>query len=205
MFWAFWIYLAIALISGILLIVVSIIGGLFDLGGVDVDMDPDVTGMDFEFDGTPSHLGVPITLFALTMLGSIGSILSSVQGLSPWIVLVCSIGGSILLSVIMFFAALKLIERLNVNAVENLDTLKGKIGRVELTIPKGKEGQVVFASQKTGRLVVPATAKQAIPEDTRVKVIEVLGDTIRVKPIEPIENKPTKGKKGGKKGKKKEE
>lgn len=183
MLFIFWVYLIMAILGVAVLIVMAFVGDIFHMGGPDIDVGADVgaAGPDFESGGGPSPLGLPLLLVAVTMIGVIGSVLTYL-GIKWYLTIVIAVGGSLIVSFVAYLVFSKMFKQMSSDAHEDIRRFKGRTGNVTIRIPKGKEGQVVFSSDKSGRFTVGATSDQDIPIDTVVVVTDIQGDIVEVRP-----------------------
>ena len=193
------------LVISIIMIGLSFLGDLDLFGDIDVDMDTDIdadvdldldTDMDFDsdVDGTESYGGFsflsPYMIgFFLMGIGIGGTFLEETYNLDE-IVLnagALAIGLAIMLIMQKIFRGFFVNTQVN-SLVRNKD-FSGAIGVVTLRIPDGDVGEVAV-STRMGRIKMAARAEQYLPEGTKVKVTEKLGNTLRVVAMEEVKVKP---------------
>lgn len=174
-----WVFLAIGLLCGIILIVLMLIGGM-DFG-VDVDggfdMDHDV-GHDVG-GGGPSPLSMPVLLSFGTMFGISGFIIQYYYGDPIMAAGVAAILGAIM-SGIMYLIMVAIFKAGEASTDFNTKDTIGEQGEVTISIQKGKIGQVLVITETRGRTLVTATADQDIPVHTRVNIVGISGDRVIV-------------------------
>lgn len=195
----------VGLLLSIIMIGLSFLGDLDLFGDFDVDMDTDIDAdidldmdadMDFDsdVDGTESYGGFsflsPYMIgFLLMGIGIGGTFLEETYDLDE-IVLnagALAIGLAIMLVMQKIFRGFFVNTQVN-SVVRNKD-FSGAIGVVTLRIPDGDVGEVAV-STRMGRIKMAARAEQYLPEGTKVRVTEKLGNTLRVYAMEEVRAKP---------------
>ena len=183
------IYAAVGIISLVVLIGMLAIGGLDSLG-LDVDMDLDV---DADMDGGggpggPGFFSLPFILAFLSAFGGVG-VLSLWAGVPNWISPIVAVGGAAFIIVIVFVVVQRFLEKFISDSTVVLSSLKGVKGTVSIPIRKGGEGQVVVLTPQRGRTILAAIASRDIKTNTKVVVVEVLGDVVKVVPSSQYKRK----------------
>ncbi len=164
----FSIYLIIALICGILLVFIALLGG--DIA-VDADVDIDIdAGVDMgagDFDVGLSPLSLPVVLTFGTCFGGFGAIFEAMEYSSfatPVLSALISTGVSALLYVI--------IDRIFVKTQASSDikfrNLIGVEATTSIPIKKGAQGQIVVITEERGRTLLPAISDDEIGSDQPV-------------------------------------
>jgi membrane protein implicated in regulation of membrane protease activity len=185
MLWVFYVYLGIGIFGFILLMISLIFSSLasidldihlpFDIGDVDVDGgDADVGGGH-----GPGPFSLPVMMGFLTTFGALGAILTYYdvsQAITPFV----SVAAAILVSFLLYAAVAYMFHHFQADSTVSFKELVGSEATVSVSIRGGREGQVVLFTDKRGRTLVPAIADEDIPENTKVTIEEVLGDTVRV-------------------------
>jgi hypothetical protein len=214
----FAIYLLICLIGFILLIVLTLSGGLADLdmdvGDVDMGMDTDIdVGGHADMDvgghadagdmdgggGSPSFLSLPLICLFMTGFGGFGAIFE-ILGFDPILGGVLALVGGFGVGLVGFWALVKFFAMVQADSTVKMQELVGKRGSVQVPIKKGKEGQIMLITHSRGRFLVGAIADENIPNEAVVMVEEVIGDIVKVKKVDTgAKKKSGKEKETGKK------
>ena len=182
MLFIFWVYLIMAILGAAVLVLMMFVGEFFHIGGHDIDVGSGGSaGPDFESSAGPSPLGLPILLFSITMIGVIGAVLTYI-GITWYLTMIIAVGGALVVAFVAYMIFARMFKQLSSDSHEDIRRFKGRTGNVTIRIRKGKEGQVVFSSDKSGRFTVGATSDQDIPVDTVVVVTDILGDIVEVRP-----------------------
>ncbi len=169
---AFTVFLAIASVGFIFLLLSLVFGEIFDHFGDGVDHDMD--------HGGPGFFSTRTMCAFITAFGSVGAI-GVHYGLSPVVSSVLGvITGMIFAAIIYLFATF--LYRQQATSEMRAEDLVGQIGRVVVTIPAGGIGQVRC---RMGEELVDKIARtheaESIPENTAVRVEQVLGETVIVR------------------------
>jgi membrane protein implicated in regulation of membrane protease activity len=168
---AFTVFLAIAAVGFLVLILSLFFGGIFDHfdGGLDGQMDH----------GGPGFFSTRVVSVFVTAFGAFGAIATS-YGLSP--LAASSIGfvsGLLLATPIFLFA--RFLYGQQASSESRASDLVGQMGRVIVTIPAGGVGQVrCRVGEELIDKIARARQGDVIPENTSVRVEEVLGETVIV-------------------------
>lgn len=195
----------VGLALSIIMIGLSFLGDLDLFGDFDIDMDTDIdadidldldTDMDFDsdVDGTESYGGFsflsPYMIgFLLMGIGIGGTFLEETYDLDEIVLN----AGALAIGLVIMLVMQKIFRGFFVNTqvnslVQNKD-FAGAIGVVTLRIPDGDVGEVAV-STRMGRIKMAARAEQYLPEGTKVKITEKLGNTLRVDPMEEVRADP---------------
>ncbi len=192
--WLLIVYAVIGVLSLIVLLAMMILGGLdLDVGGLDLDMDgtPDI---DVDIGGGHGDLGpfsIPVLLSFTSAFGGIGTILTYMEFsavLTPFV----SVGGALLMSVILFFIMQAFMKQFTSNSTVSIGKQMGKRGSVTVPIQPGKEGQIVIFTDQRGRTLIPAVADKYIPNNASVVIVGNMGDAVKVVPRSEYKPKPRK-------------
>lgn len=188
--WLFITYAVIGAISLIVLIIMLVLGGL---GSVDVDIDVpgiEVEGpnLDIGDGGSPGPVSVPVILSFMSAFGILGAIMTYFK-VHPAITPFLSAAASLILAGVLFLFTLYLFKRAQADSTISVPKLVGMEASVNVSIRGGKEGQVVLVTEQRGRTILPAVADRDIVENTRVRIVGVVGDAVKVVPISDRSNK----------------
>jgi membrane protein implicated in regulation of membrane protease activity len=168
---AFTVFLAIAAVGFIFLMVSLFFGEIFEHFDTSLDHDLDHGGPSFF---SPRVMSVFVTAF-----GGVGAI-ATFYGLSPVPASLAGFGsGVVLSSIVLAFA--RFLYRQQASSEVRATDLVGQPGRVVITIPAGGVGQVRC---RIGEELVDKIARARdgapIPENSAVRIEEVLGETVVV-------------------------
>ncbi len=165
---AFTVFLAIAAVGFLILIVSLFFGGIFDHfeGG-------------FDDHGGPGFFSTRVISVFVTAFGAFGAIATH-YGLNPLTASTVGFGGGVLLATpVLLFARFLYGQQASTDS--RAGDLVGQTGRVIVTIPAGGVGQVRC---RIGEELIDKIARtrqgESIPENTSVRVEEVLGETVIV-------------------------
>ena len=167
---AFSVFLAICAAGFLFLMVALLFGGLFEFFEADHDFDA----------GGPGFFSTRVMAVFVTTFGAAGAV-ATYYGLSP---IPAALVG--LATGLVFGGAIYALARMLYQQQASSDVLAGDlvgaIGRVVIAIPAGGVGQIRI---RLGEELMDKIARTrdgvAIPENTAVKVDEVLGETVIVK------------------------
>lgn len=168
---AFTVFLAIAASGFVFLMVSLFFGEIFE------HFD---TGLDHDLDhGGPSFFSPRVLSVFVTAFGGVGAI-ATFYRFSPVPASLLGFGsGVVLSSIVLAFA--RFLYRQQASSDVRVNDLLGQPGRVVVTIPAGGVGQVRC---RVGEELVDKIARARdgvpIPENTAVRVEEVLGETVVV-------------------------
>jgi membrane protein implicated in regulation of membrane protease activity len=169
---AFIVFLAIAGVGFVFLLISLFFGELFD--HFDVGLDHDLSH------GGPGFFSTRVISVFVTAFGGFGAIATH-YGLSPLPASGVGFASGVLFASVIYAFARFLYNQQASSDVRSQD-LVGVIGRVVITIPAGGVGQVRC---RMGEELVDkiARAKDAdpIPENTSIRIEEVLGETVIVR------------------------
>ncbi|MFW3146109.1 MAG: NfeD family protein [Thermoplasmatota archaeon] len=182
MHWVFYIYAGIGLVSFILLIIMTILGGLdlgFEGGGLDLDMDGDVDIAIGVGDGGPGLFSIPVLLGFTTAFGSVAALLTYFDVgviLSPLIAIVVSI----VVAIVLFMIVSYMFKHFSSDSTLKFENFIGKKASVTVPIKPGQEGQVVLFTEQRGRTIIPAVSDKEIPNNAQVVITGMSGDAVKV-------------------------
>jgi membrane protein implicated in regulation of membrane protease activity len=170
---AFGIFLAIGAVGFLFLLVSLIFGELFEgLFDADHDIDGD--------HGGPGFFSTRVIAVFITAFGGFGAI-GIRYGLSTLTASLLGAGSGVVFGGIVYAFARFLYSQQSSSEVRTAD-LVGQVARVIVTIPAGGLGQVRC---QIGEALVDKIARTqdgaAVPENSMVKIEEVLGETVVVK------------------------
>jgi membrane protein implicated in regulation of membrane protease activity len=169
---AFTVFLAIAGVGFVFLIVAAFFGEIFDHFDVGLDHDLD--------HGGPGFFSTRILSVFITAFGGSGAI-ATFYGLQPLGASLVGFGSGVVFASLIYWFARFLYGQQASSELRSAD-LVGQVARVVVTIPAGGVGQVRC---RLGEELVDKIARtrdgDPIPENTPVRVEEVLGDTVVVK------------------------
>ena len=202
------IYLMVFLVGFILLMILTISGGMadvdagdLDVGGGDVDIGGDVdaggdidvghadvgdTGVDHGgvhgAGHAPNVLSLPMIFLFMVGFGGLGAIFE-IMSFDPVTGGLLALAGGFLIGLVGFFGLVKLFSMVQSDATVKMSSLVGKQGTVHVPIKRGQEGQVMIITPSRGRFLVGAISDENIPNEAIVKVTEVIGDIVKVKRV----------------------
>jgi membrane protein implicated in regulation of membrane protease activity len=166
----FSVFLAIAAVGFIFLMISLVFGELFDHLGVDHDVDM----------GGPGFFSGRIMSVFITGFGGFGAI-GTHYGLSPVPASLLGFGSGLVFAGIIYAFARFLYGQQATSQVDAQDLI-GQNARVVVAIPAGGVGQIRC---RIGEELVDKIAQSRdgtpIPENTSVRIDEVLGETVIVK------------------------
>ena len=169
---AFSVFLAIASVGFVFLLLSLIFGEIFDHlgGGLDHDMDH----------GGPGFFSTRTLSAFITAFGAVGAI-GIHYGLSPLLASIAGVVTGFAMASLVYVFARFLYGQQATSEMRSQD-LVGQIGRVVVTIPAGGIGQVrCRMGEELVDKIARARDPESIPENTAVRVEEVLGETVIVK------------------------
>ena len=169
---AFTVFLAIAGVGFVFLLLSLIFGEIFDHlgGGLDHDMDH----------GGPGFFSTRTLSAFITAFGAVGAI-GIHYGLPPILASIAGIVMGFAMASLVYVFARFLYGQQATSEMRSQD-LVGLIGRVVVTIPAGGIGQVrCRLGEELVDKIARARDPESIPENTAVRVEEVLGETVIVK------------------------
>lgn len=169
---AYTVFLAIAGIGFIFLIVSLIFGEIFDFFDHDIDI-----GIDH---GGPGILSSRVIAVFITAFGAFGAIAMN-NGLSVGAASGVGVGSGVVFGGVIYMFLRFLYGQQASSDVRTSD-LVGQTGRIIIGIPSNGVGQVrVRIGEELVDKVAQSRDGLPIPENTPVKVDEVLGETVIVK------------------------
>jgi membrane protein implicated in regulation of membrane protease activity len=167
---AFTVFLAIAAVGFLILMISLFFGGIFEhFDAVDATLDH----------GGPGFFSTRVISVFVTAFGAFGAIATN-YGFGPLTASVIGLAGGLALATPVFLFA-RFLYGQQASSESRATDLVGQIGRVIVTIPAGGVGQVRC---RVGEELIDKIARtrqgDAIPENTSVRVEEVLGETVIV-------------------------
>ena len=182
------IYLLIMIIFALLLFVVLFLGD-FDVGDVDVDVDfdGDMDASGGIGDG-PSAFSLPVILSIGTAFGAFGVIFEA-YGWDPITIPVVAMLLAIGVGVMVFVGIWKMFKATESSTRVNFEDMIGLKAMVSIPIKDGAEGQIVVTPPNRGRMTIAAMADYDIERDEAVRIVELIGDVMKVKRIGPPRKK----------------
>ena len=180
---ALMVYLAVAIVCGLLLIVMAALGGLGD-SDLDTGGGPDVDVGHGDFSGTGiSPLSIPILLIFGTMFGCVGGILEAVEWDEPILIPIVGLIVSGIITAVTYVIMVRVFVKGQGSTAVGLSDLVGLSGIATIRITEKEPGQIMVSTEARGRVTAPATAKAEIPTNAQIKVIGVVGDSVMVEKI----------------------
>lgn len=177
------IYLIIAIVCGLLLIVMAALGGHGD-SGLDTGGGPDVDVGHGDFSGSGiSPLSIPILLIFGTMFGCVGGILEAIPWNEPILTPIVGLLVSGLITAVTYVIMVKVFVNSQGSTAVGLADLVGLSGIATIRITEKEPGQIMVSTEARGRVTAPAIAKEEIPTNAQIKVIQVVGDSVMVEKI----------------------
>jgi len=167
----FTVFLAIAAVGFLFLIVSLFFGGIFDHfeGGLDGNVDH----------GGPGFFSTRVISVFVTAFGAFGAIATN-YGFGPLASSAIGFVGGIALATPIFLFA-RFLYGQQASSESRASDLVGQIGRVTVTIPAGGVGQVrCRVGEELIDKIARARQGDLIPENTSVRVEDVLGETVIV-------------------------
>jgi len=166
---AFTVFLAICASGFLFLMVALVFGGLFDFFEADHDFDA----------GGPGFFSSRVMAVFVTTFGGAGAV-GTYYGLAPVPAALVGFGTGLVFGGAIYALARVLYQQQASTEVRSGD-LVGAVGRVVIAIPPGGVGQIRI---RLGEELMDKIARTrdglAIPENTAIKVDEVLGETVIV-------------------------
>lgn len=122
----------------------------------------------------------------MTAFGGIGVLLTRNTDLGTGAVLAASLAAAIVLMVILYFVYVKPMRKAENSTGYSIRDLIGQIGEVSVPIPADGYGEVLVTAG-FGRVNQIATSfdGKAIPDGTRVIVVDAADGVLRVSPFDP--------------------
>jgi membrane protein implicated in regulation of membrane protease activity len=168
---AFTVFLAIAAVGFVFLMVSLFFGEIFEHFDTSLDHDLDHGGPGFF---SPRVMSVFVTTF-----GGAGAI-ATFYGWSPVLASLVGFGSGVALSSLVVVFA-RFLYRQQASSDMRSSDLVGQPGRVVIAIPAGGVGQVrCRVGEELIDKIAQARDGTLIPENTAVKIEEVLGETVIV-------------------------
>lgn len=186
------VYLLIALVCGLLLIVMAILGFGHDvsIGGHDISIDHGAdgsTGVDHfagghgDFSGAHlSPLSLPLILAFGTTFGGFGALFEALT-INPLLTPIYAALIALLISSIMYFAMNYVFRTFQASSDIKYNKLVGREGTTTIPIKAGQSGQVLVITEARGRTLLPAVSKEDIPNDSPVIIEGFAGGSLVVR------------------------
>ncbi len=166
---AFTVFLGICATGFLFLMVALVFGGVFDFFETDHDFDA----------GGPGFFSTRVMAVFVTTFGGAGAV-ATYYGLSPVPAALVGFGTGLIFGGAIYALARMLYQQQASTEVRSSD-LVGTVGRVVIAIPPGGVGQIrVRLGEELMDKIARTRDGVAIPENTAVKVDEVLGETVIV-------------------------
>ncbi|WP_047982214.1 hypothetical protein [Ornithinibacillus contaminans] len=162
------IYLTVLIISGCLIILYIFFGDILDAVGEGI-----------------AFLNPTLLLAFIVFLSSSGYVLELITPLSSLLILILSVSFAILLDVLLNFFVLIPLSTAEESLVYTEESLKGRVGKIIIPIPKDGFGEIVIDS-KSGMISRPAASYEnnSIAEGTEVLVLEIKQGVLYVIPYD---------------------
>ena len=176
------IYLIIALICGILLIVMAVLGGDFMDLGMDMDAGAGLH-MDAgfgDFASGLSPLSPPILLAFGASFGSFGTIFEAL-GFGSILTPVLSVIISLITTTFIFYLMVKVFIETQATTRVNYSEQVGREAVVTIPIRPNVAGQIMLATDARGRTLISAISDEQIETDSIVIIDRIIGNTAEVK------------------------
>ena len=126
-----------------------------------------------------------VLISGLTAFGGAGVLLSRYTSFSSLWVILLAAGCAFAISISVFFLYIKPMQNSENSLSYSIQDLVGSIGEVSISIPAKGCGEVIIKIGFSNTNHIASSWDEIdIPQDTRVVVVEVKGDTIYVSPFE---------------------
>lgn len=176
------IYLLIAIICGVLLLAMAAMGGLGDFDAdFDVDADFDAGHGDFGGAGI-SPLSVPIILCFGALFGSAGVVFEELE-YGAFEVPMYSVIVAAAITSVLFIILVKFFVKAQGTTEVKYKDLVGLTGETTMPTKPGTSGQVMVVTEERGRTLASTISDFDIPTNTEVKIIGVVGTSLKIIPI----------------------
>jgi len=160
-----------------------LLGGIGDMD-FDVDAGIDLDGDFGSFEGPGiSPLSLPILLTFGGSFGAFGGLLELEGSLSSIVIPFVSGGISVVVSGGMYMLLLKVFVKSQASTVVNRAALVGQTGQVTIPVAPGSIGQVLVLTEARGRTLLDAVSSEEVPRDAAVRIIELVGNAVKVEKI----------------------
>jgi membrane protein implicated in regulation of membrane protease activity len=167
---AFTVFLAVCAVGFLFLVLGLAFGGIFDFLEADHDFDT----------GGPGFFSSRVMAVFVTAFGGFGAV-ATYYGLAPVPASIVGFGSGLVFGGAIYGLARALFDQQASTDVHASD-LVGAIGRIVVGIPPGGVGQVrVRLGEELMDKIASTRDGLAIPENTSVRIEEVLGETVIVK------------------------
>jgi len=188
------VYIGITVVFGVLLFVMAVTGGLFDIGadvgGVDVggvdlgDIGHDVAADAGQFSGAGiSPLSLPILFAFGAFFGAFGTVLESFQSLPSIAVPFVGAGASAVVTALVYYFLVQVFAKSQVTTTYDLKDLVGTRGEVTVPVKPGMRGQVLVVTDARGRTLLSAISTQDLKTGDRVQITGVEGNALVVERV----------------------
>ena len=188
------IYIGITVVFTVLLFVMAVTGGLFDIGadvgGVDVggadlgDIGHDVAADAGQFSGAGiSPLSLPILFAFGAFFGAFGTVLESFQSLPSISVPFVAAGASAVITALVYYFLVQVFAKSQVTTTYDLKDLVGTRGEVTVPVKPGMRGQVLVVTDARGRTLLSAISTQDLKTGDRVQITGVEGNALVVEKV----------------------
>ncbi|WP_195575700.1 protease [Paenibacillus sp. 1001270B_150601_E10] len=126
-----------------------------------------------------------VLVSGLTVFGAAGLLLSRYTFLSTAWIIVLAVAGAIAVSIGVYFLYVRPMENSENSLSYSIQDLVGSIGDVSISIPSKGYGEVMIRIGLTNTNHIAASFEgEAIPQDSRVVVVEVKDHTVYVSPLD---------------------
>ncbi|MEK6810739.1 MAG: NfeD family protein [Candidatus Thermoplasmatota archaeon] len=188
------VYIGITVVFSVLLFVMAVTGGLFDIGadvgGVDVggvdlgDVGHDVAADAGQFSGAGiSPLSLPILFAFGAFFGAFGTVLESFQSLPSISVPFVAAGASAVITALVYYFLVQVFAKSQVTTTYDLKDLVGTRGEVTVPVKPGVRGQVLVVTDARGRTLLSAISTQDLKTGDRVQITGVEGNALVVEKV----------------------
>ncbi len=188
------VYIGITVVFSVLLFVMAVTGGLFeigaDVGGVDVggvdlgDIGHDVSTDAGQFSGAGiSPLSLPILFAFGAFFGAFGTVLESFQSLPSISVPFVAAGASAVITALVYYFLVQVFAKSQATTTYDLKDLVGTRGEVTVPVKPGVRGQVLVLTDARGRTLLSAISTQDLKTGDRVQITGVEGNALVVEKV----------------------
>lgn len=188
------VYIGITVVFSVLLFVMAVTGGLFDIGadvgGVDVggadlgDIGHDVAADAGQFSGAGiSPLSLPILFAFGAFFGAFGTVLESFQSLPSISVPFVAAGASAVITALVYYFLVQVFAKSQATTTYDLKDLVGTRGEVTVPVKPGVRGQVLVLTDARGRTLLSAISTQDLKTGDRVQITGVEGNALVVEKV----------------------
>lgn len=185
------IYIGITVVFSVLLFIIAITGGIFDVGpdvgGVDIggtdlgDIGTTIGADAGQFSGAGiSPLSLPILFAFGAFFGAFGTVLESFQSLASIVVPFVAALASMAVTGLVYYFLVRVFARSQVTTTYVLKDLIGSRGEITVPAKPGSRGQVLVITEARGRTLLSAVSSQELSTGDRVQVTGVEGNALVV-------------------------